>query len=97
VQTEPSVGNNQLYKNREGVLAARLTQDAHSCTSQKTTFFIVTAVKISNLTYIYKMILKGSDDNTGNGLALGFCPPSGVLKKTTFRKLVLLLSSQEGM
>jgi hypothetical protein len=28
----------------------RLTQDVHSATSQKTTFFIVTAVKASNLT-----------------------------------------------
>jgi hypothetical protein len=29
----------------------RLTQDLHSATSQKTTFFIVTAVKASNHTY----------------------------------------------
>jgi hypothetical protein len=29
----------------------RLTQDLHDATSQKTTFFIVTAVKTSNLTY----------------------------------------------
>jgi hypothetical protein len=30
----------------------RLTQDLHSATSQKTTFFIVTAVKASNLTFM---------------------------------------------
>jgi hypothetical protein len=30
----------------------RSTQDLHSATSQKTTFFIVTAVKASNLTYV---------------------------------------------
>jgi hypothetical protein len=35
---------------------SRLTQDLHRATSQKTTFFIVTAVKVSNLTRTHMFI-----------------------------------------
>jgi hypothetical protein len=47
----------------------RLTQDLHSATSQKTAFFIVTAVKTSNLTN-YRMIVRGDGRSRKANLAL---------------------------
>jgi hypothetical protein len=61
LQTEPPVENNQLYKKieegRVGPPKRRFTQDLHSATSQKTAFFIVTAVKTSNLTELYVLFI----------------------------------------
>jgi hypothetical protein len=73
LQTESPVGNNQLFKKREGGRVdymeinieergrnrrwrryappkRRFIQDIHSATSQKTAFFIATAVKTSDFT-----------------------------------------------
>jgi hypothetical protein len=47
----------------------RFTQDLHGATSQKTAFFIVTAVETSNLTISFMVLHKVSSDSVGLNMA----------------------------
>jgi hypothetical protein len=65
-------------------------QEPHGVTSQKTAFFIVTAVKISNLTWCF------INHRITGFVTLSIIWKSKELENTTFQKLDLFLPSIEG-